>query len=501
MGVSRHLVLSLLAVALKAAIAHPQYFLDGYANGCTDHPTTALGRHKAPEPDKTTIFKITTAAGAASTAVCPGTAYKVSVDYGTNTRETYITASTGSFATAPKKECPGATVGSERTSVFVDTLTLPCTATATTVDSNRLAAADITGGAQPVHFLLDSPAPGYAGLAFPVTAGRMSPADAVIGYVDPATGKPTVSAYGLTNYVVDLSNSNFNSRGWAKNMGVARPAGKFFSKYAGGHSGISCRRSKLLVVMVVYVGRVREGEGGGEGHKGGRGVQLLAVLLALAGFIMAVVAFKVSWSLDAPTPHSLYNPHRFIGVVVMGLVLMQVRGAGAAASNAAAVLWFLVVLLLLMALTGFLRPKMGARNRQPWRFGHLSLGWLSMALGLVVVFLGVVLMHDLKSRPWVDWLLPVVLLLGLLLLAGVVGEVLKTRLESRGRYKPRTHEFGDSLALTGDDVLKPKAAHAASAGTGNGTNGSTPFESRAADNGSANGNAGKAQLLTGQPSV
>jgi hypothetical protein len=67
----------------------------------------------------------------------------------------------------------------------------PCTATA--VSSNKLAAADIPPGVQPVHFLLDAPAAGYAGLAFPVTAGRMSPADAVIGYVDPATGKPMVS--------------------------------------------------------------------------------------------------------------------------------------------------------------------------------------------------------------------------------------------------------------------------------------------------------------------
>lgn len=53
---------------------------------------------------RTTTFKITTAAGAASAAVCPGTAYTVSVNYGTTARETYITASAGSFATAQNKD-------------------------------------------------------------------------------------------------------------------------------------------------------------------------------------------------------------------------------------------------------------------------------------------------------------------------------------------------------------------------------------------------------------
>jgi hypothetical protein len=59
-----------------------------------------------------------------------------------------------------------------------------------------------------------------------------------------------------------------------------------------------------------------------------RGLQLLAVLLALAGFIMALVSFKVGWGVDSATPHSLYNPHRIMGVVVMGLVLVQVSTPG-----------------------------------------------------------------------------------------------------------------------------------------------------------------------------
>lgn len=60
-----------------------------------------------------------------------------------------------------------------------------------------------------------------------------------------------------------------------------------------------------------------------------RAVQCLAVLLALAGFILAVVSFSVPWSDMAPgtAPHELYNAHRVLGVIVMILSLLQVRGA------------------------------------------------------------------------------------------------------------------------------------------------------------------------------
>jgi hypothetical protein len=48
------------------------------------------------------------------------------------------------------------------------------------------------GGQQWLHLLLESPLRGYSGLGFPQTPGRMFPADAVIGYSDAASGKPTV---------------------------------------------------------------------------------------------------------------------------------------------------------------------------------------------------------------------------------------------------------------------------------------------------------------------
>lgn len=64
--------------------------------------------------------------------------------------------------------------------------------------------------------------------------------------------------------------------------------------------------------------------------QGHRALQSLAVLLALAGFILALVSFNVPWSnmSASSTPHKLYNPHRVLGVVVMALVALQVGVAG-----------------------------------------------------------------------------------------------------------------------------------------------------------------------------
>jgi hypothetical protein len=49
-----------------------------------------------------------------------------------------------------------------------------------------------------------------------------------------------VSGYSLTKYAVQPSTSNFNSKGWAMNMGVARPAGQEL------HCGVLIFRQKIL---------------------------------------------------------------------------------------------------------------------------------------------------------------------------------------------------------------------------------------------------------------
>ncbi|WIA44627.1 hypothetical protein OEZ86_007344 [Tetradesmus obliquus] len=343
-----------------------------------------------------------------------------------------------------------------------------------------------------VHFLLAAPVGGYVGLGFPATRGRMVPADAVIGYVDGATAQPKVSAYHLTDYSVTPSATNFNGGGWASSMGAAKEGGNTllcFSRplqapaaavaksldpaginlnwaaddstafnphaltgsmavdLASGTASASStegRGGKLAallahgaLMLAAFAGLMPLGAlaarhtwlagdktSGGikpvwfQGH---RAVQVTAVVTALAGFIIALVVTDTPWSPAAATPHPLYNLHRYLGVVAIAFTLLQAVG-------------------------GAVRPGLFAPRRPLWRLGHMGLGWLTLLVGVVVMAAGVVMMHELLLQPLAAWLLPLVLLLGLLLLAGVGLEVMKAKVEASGMYQPATHKFMPAAA-------------------------------------------------------
>lgn len=46
---------------------------------------------------------------------------------------------------------------------------------------------------------------------------------------------------------------------------------------------------------------------------------------------------------------------------------------------------------------------------------------------IIVVFVGAVLMHDLKRQPWLNWMLPIGLVLGLLVVVGIATELPKLK--------------------------------------------------------------------------
>jgi hypothetical protein len=56
------------------------------------------------------------------------------------------------------------------------------------------------------------------------------------------------------------------------------------------------------------------------------------------------------------------------------------------------------------------------------------------AAGVVVMFAGAIMMHELLLQPLLNWIVPLALLLGLLLLAGVALEVLKAKVRGRLRH-------------------------------------------------------------------
>jgi hypothetical protein len=45
-------ILSLLLLLAASVHAYPTYYVESYANGCTDHPTKGLGVHTTPVQDK-----------------------------------------------------------------------------------------------------------------------------------------------------------------------------------------------------------------------------------------------------------------------------------------------------------------------------------------------------------------------------------------------------------------------------------------------------------------
>eukprot|EP00879_Flechtneria_rotunda_P005969 GHRR01006276.1.p1 GENE.GHRR01006276.1~~GHRR01006276.1.p1 ORF type:complete len:490 (+),score=119.55 GHRR01006276.1:235-1704(+) len=99
----------------------------------------------------------------------------------------------------------------------------PCTSAVTVAGMVNTGNDGVTGAAsQPIHLLLEVPETGYVGLSFPRTKGEMVPADAIIGWVDQATGQPQVSAYHLTDYSPTPSPTNYDGLGWASHLGVAR---------------------------------------------------------------------------------------------------------------------------------------------------------------------------------------------------------------------------------------------------------------------------------------
>jgi hypothetical protein len=52
------------------------------------------------------------------------------------------------------------------------------------------------------------------------------------------------------------------------------------------------------------------------------------------------------------------------------------------------------------------------------------------AAGVVVMFAGAIMMHELLRQPLLNWILPLALILGLLLLGGIALEVLKAKVRA-----------------------------------------------------------------------
>ncbi|KAF8055284.1 cytochrome b561 and DOMON domain-containing protein [Scenedesmus sp. PABB004] len=381
----------------------------------------------------------------------------------------------------------------------------PCTASAPAASAAGAAPGEL------LHLLLESPSSGYAGLSFPATPGRMVPADAVIGWLDPASGAPKVSAYALENYSPRPSATNFAGNGWASNLGAAHSADGHtlvcFSRATGGAADGSATGRRLLqsaqpldlsalhlnwasdqsTTFVVHSGTgsvTLDASGGAAGvtvsGDDASGVDPGVVAhgaLMLATFALMLpagaLAARHKWLAGDRAAGGLrghwFSAHRALQSLslvaslagfMLILVVCDVPWApGAPLPNPCfnahrgigiAVMW----LMLAQVAAGFLRPALCAPRRAWWRRGHLTAGWLTIVLGLVAVALGIVLVPGGANTPLLPWVVAAVVPVGLLLLVGLGLEFRKTQLERGGRYAPARHEYA-CVGSRVDSAAKP----------------------------------------------
>eukprot|EP00878_Enallax_costatus_P034313 GHUV01038037.1.p1 GENE.GHUV01038037.1~~GHUV01038037.1.p1 ORF type:complete len:258 (+),score=62.64 GHUV01038037.1:257-1030(+) len=138
-------------------------------------------------------------------------------------------------------------------------------------------------------------------------------------------------------------------------------------------------------------------------------VQVLALLAAAGGVVIAILAF--GWK-DQPG-FMLYLPHKWIGVGVMGMTLLQ------------------------LCVSPF-RPANNTPLRKGWNFWHHNWGRLTLLVGAGNCIIGALLVHDLKDAPYTNWLLPAGVVIGFMVLLAMCLEAFKMQMQRTYRYNPHT---------------------------------------------------------------
>lgn len=86
-----------------------------------------------------------------------------------------------------------------------------------------------------------------------------------------------------------------------------------------------------------------------------------------------------------------------------------------------------MLLVVLQLLIAPLRPAPGSRARSSWNFWHHSWGRLTVLAGAANTIIGALLVHDMKDAPYLHWLLPACVVLGVVLLLALCLEAFKVQ--------------------------------------------------------------------------
>jgi len=340
------------------------------------------------------------------------------------------------------------------------------------------------------HFALEATTPGFVAMSFPQTPGKMWPADAVIGSGSTSGATPSqVQAYHLTRYAVSAADAN---DGWALHKGLIDQGGKrvvCFSRALDAPGAAVVKSinpstalpinwaisdSNSLQQMHSQMGSATIDLQGGAAvisNSGAAANQLAyrvahGVMMLLAFLLLmpsAVLMARHKWLFgdkEAGTIKGVwFTIHMgcniaasLLAVVAAALIFARFQWAGRADASPYYTYhrWFGMAGLAMVFAQGLLgatRPHLGTKRRPIWRRMHQMLGWLTLVVGIGVSYMGISLIHDLSGLSLAYWLGPALATTGVLLLAGLLLEVNKFKLQRAGNYDKHTHTVAGAAGL------------------------------------------------------
>lgn len=167
-------------------------------------------------------------------------------------------------------------------------------------------------------------------------------------------------------------------------------------------------------------------------------VQALAVLCGAAGIVLAILS--TGWKKLPSVP--LYEPHKWLGIATLASALVQ-AAAAPFLSRAA--------------------PEGAGAVPKGLPFLHRAWGRVTVAAGVANVFIGTVLIHDLRGQSFVNFLVPAAACTGAVLLLAALLEAMRLQMLRTHRYDPKAGamaEVFDAYHRSG------KRAGAGAAGSG-----------------------------------
>jgi hypothetical protein len=429
MGMKAVLALSVLCVLnVPSALAGPAFYVQPNAKSCVEQPHKALGGQGAAQADSAISIVVTSQIPGVYRVACPGGDFEVKVSF-PEPRLALLATSEGEL-TGSSKQCPDRVMTADKDPVTTlsSILKIPCSAAGTNLVVKVTSVDPATAKVKVASFTLPVDTPGG-------TCASVSPQC----NLDPLSKQPSSPAF------VPVTPSKFDPNQPGSEVGLTGSAAAASTtadtlmtpKYIWRpilqgnkqlwqflHSVLMLASFGLLMPLGALLARHKWmfGRNPETGKVLGGWfffhiiTQLLAILAAAGGVVIALLAF--GWK-DVPGL-KLYLPHKWTGLGVMGMALLQLLFAP-------------------------LRPRLGSKPRSCWTFVHSSWGSLTILAGCGNTILGALLLHDFKGEPYLHWLVPCLVVIGFMGLVALLLEAFKLQMQRTLRYNHRTHEMQEPL--------------------------------------------------------